>query len=86
MQQVELKSLVSDLKTDFSKKTRVNRKTVADRANVANIAALEMLSDTVSEKKPQSFANKAKELRSLSQELAEMTDFVQELGGRSHRR
>lgn len=85
MQQVELKSLVSDLKTDFSTKTRVNRKTVADRANVANIAALAMLSDTVAEKNTQSFTQKARELRSLARELGEMTDFVQELGGRTRR-
>ncbi len=85
MQQVELKSLVSDFKTDFSKKSRVNRKTVADRANVANIAALAMLSDTVAEKSEGSFLSKAKELKSLTAELGEMTDFLQELGSRARK-
>jgi hypothetical protein len=85
MQQVELKSLVSDFKTDFSKKSRVNRKTVADRANVANIAALAMLSDTVAEKNESSFLAKAKELRSLTTELGEMTDFLQDLSSRARK-
>ncbi|WP_025898525.1 hypothetical protein [Sneathiella glossodoripedis] len=85
MQQVELKSLVSDFKTDFSSKSRVNRKTVADRANVANIAALAMLSDTVSEKNTDSFLAKAKEMKSLTAELGEMTDFLEDLGKRARK-
>ncbi len=85
MQQVELKSLVSDLKSDFSKSTRINRKTVADRANMANVAALEMLSDTVAEKNTNTFLERARNLRSLNSELNEITNILEDLGSRSQK-
>jgi len=83
MQQVELGSLVSDLKSDFSKSVKVDRKTVADRANMANLAALDMLSETVAEKNTDSFLVKARDLAGLSRELGEITGFVEELGSRA---
>ena len=86
MQQAELKTLVDEFKTDFSTSSRLNRKTVADRSNMANLAALDLLADTVAEKNAKSLTDKARELRGLSAELGDITSFVEELGNRSARR
>lgn len=83
MQQAELHMLVDGLKADFSKTNEVDRKTVADRSNMANLGALDMLAETVLEKNIASFTDKATALRGLSDELGEITDFVETLGKRS---
>lgn len=83
MQQVELQSLVKGLKADFKKTTQLSRKTVADRANLANLAALEMLVETVAEKNAVPYLEKGQGLQSLAQELSEITGFVEDLGVRS---
>lgn len=83
MQQVKLHSLVTDLKADFAKPAELDRKTVAHRSNMANLAALEMLAETVMEKNPAPFSEKAADLRNLSRELGEITGFVEKLGERS---
>ncbi|MFT6558284.1 MULTISPECIES: hypothetical protein [Sneathiella] len=83
MQQAELRSLVDGLKADISKPAKLDRKTVADRANMANLAALEMLTETVAEKNTMPFKDKASDLHSLSKELGEITGFIEELGERS---
>ena len=85
MQQVELQSLVDGLKADISKPAHLDRKTVADRSNMANLAALELLAETVMEKNPASFSQKAADLRGLSKELGEITQIVEKLGERSRK-
>ncbi|WP_169568725.1 hypothetical protein [Sneathiella limimaris] len=83
MQPVELKSLVNEFKGDFSGDASVDRKTVADRANMANSAALDMLADLVSDKNSTSFLEKGRQLHSLTAELGDITEVVEELGSRS---
>ncbi len=85
MLQAELHSLVDGIKSDFSKPKQVDRKTVADRSNMANLAALEMLAETVMEKNPATFSDKASDLKTLSEELGEITDFGGKLGERSRK-
>jgi exonuclease VII large subunit len=82
MQQVELHSLVSDLKADVSASTETDRKTVADRANMANLAALDMLAETIAEKNSDTYAQKAQSLKDISREMHEITDIVENLGRR----
>lgn len=86
MQQAEIKTLVDDFKTDFSNSSRLNRKTVADRSNITNLAALDLLADTVAEKNTKSLAEKARELQNLSSELGDITSFMEDLGQRSAQR
>lgn len=83
MHQAELHSLVSDLKTDCSKSPKISRKTVADRANMANLAALDMLAETVSEKKSDTWQSKARSIGMLSKELGDITGVVGNLGKNS---
>jgi len=83
MHQVELEALVSDLKSDFSKTPTMSRKTVADRANMANLAALDMLAETVAEKNSGTLLEKARSMSNLSKELGEITGIVGKLGKRS---
>ncbi|MBL4739634.1 MAG: hypothetical protein JKY12_01490 [Sneathiella sp.] len=82
MQQAELQSLVKGLKADFKKPTQQNRKTIGDRANLANLAALEMLVETVAEKNAVSFSEKGDSLQNLAKELSELTGFIDDLGER----
>ncbi|MEH6403209.1 MAG: hypothetical protein V7750_07550 [Sneathiella sp.] len=83
MQRAELGSLVKGLKADFNKTPQLNRKTVGDRANLANLAALEMLVETVAEKNAVSFSEKGRGLQNLAKELSEITGFVEDLGERN---
>ncbi len=83
MQQAELKSLVDGLKADISKPTKLDRKTVADRANMANLAALEMLTETVAEKNTAPQMEKAGDLHRLAGELGDITGFIEDLGQRA---
>ncbi len=85
MRQVELHSLVSDFKADVSKSTKASRKNVADRANIANLAALDMLAETVAEKNTDSLSKKARDLHSIARELHEITGIVENLGRRSRK-
>ncbi|MEP3244938.1 MAG: hypothetical protein ABJN40_12325 [Sneathiella sp.] len=85
MQQAELKSLVDGLKADISKPAKFDRKTVADRANMANLAALEMLTETVAEKNAAPLTEKAGDLHGLARELGDITGFIEKLGKRSKR-
>jgi hypothetical protein len=45
MRQQELASIVSGLKSEFSKTPKLDRKSIGARANSANLAALDMLLD-----------------------------------------
>ncbi|MBL4667598.1 MAG: hypothetical protein JKY04_09480 [Sneathiella sp.] len=83
MIQAELHSLVSDFKSDFSKSPKMSRKTVADRANMANLAALDMLAETVSEKNTGTLQSKARSIGNLSRELGEITGIVGNLSKNS---
>jgi len=85
MGQVELHSLVSDFKADVSKSSKASRKNVADRANIANLAALDMLAETVAEKNTDSLTDKSKSLRGIAQELHEITEIVENLGRRARK-
>ncbi|MCG8494241.1 MAG: hypothetical protein MI743_21715 [Sneathiellales bacterium] len=79
MQQAELRSLVDGLKADISKPSKLDQKTVADRANMANLAALEMLAETVAEKNTDPLDEKARDLHTLSRELGEITGVIEKL-------
>jgi|GEM_PF-5384932 len=82
MQRAELQTLVKGLKADFEKPSQLNRKTIGDRANLANLAALEMLVETVAEKNAVPYSDKGQSLQNLAKELSEITGFVDDLGTR----
>ncbi|MEH6525200.1 MAG: hypothetical protein V7723_03940 [Sneathiella sp.] len=83
MRQVEQASIVSDLKTEILAVRSPDQATVGDRANAANLAALDMLIDrTDLSKGEKTLLADAEDLRNLSQEVREMTQVIDEL---SHR-
>ncbi len=86
MHQLELEEIVNGLKADISRPAGLDRKTVADRANMANAAALAMLTETVAEKNDAPLAAKAADLRMLARELGDITDYIATLEQRSAKR
>jgi len=84
MPQVEHATIVSDLKSEILAVRSPDQKTVGDRANAANLAALDMLidgTDLSKGKKP--LLAEAENLRNLSREVREMTEVIDELSHRA---
>lgn len=80
MRQVQQTSIVSDLKSEILAANNPDQATVADRANAANLAALDMLMDTDSTPFEESrFLDDAKSLRFLSCEVREMAQVIEDL-------
>ncbi|MBO0334478.1 hypothetical protein J0X12_12690 [Sneathiella sp. CAU 1612] len=77
MRQQELTSLVEGLKSEFSKAPRLNRKSIADRANGANIAALDLILETTStEQEGPATREQAQTLKALSHEFKEISGIL----------
>lgn len=84
MRQAELASIVSGLKSDFSNTAELDQATLGDRANSANLAALDMVldaEDTISAEGM--LADQARALKSLSGELRDITGVIAGLGGKA---
>jgi hypothetical protein len=77
MRQLELASIVNGLKSEFSKAAVLDRKSVADRANGANLAALDMMLDGCeTEMEVTGPLEQARALRSLAHELQGITGII----------
>jgi hypothetical protein len=84
MPQVEHATIVSDLKSEILAVRSPDQKTVGDRANAANLAALDMLIDgTDLSKGKKTLLAEAENLRNLSREVREMTEVIDELSHRA---
>ncbi len=76
MGQPDLDTYVTGLKTDVKQGSQLDRKTVADRANMANMSALDFLLDMADAKKEvSSSTDAARDMFHLADELHEITDF-----------
>ena len=76
MGQPELSTYVTGLKTDVKQASQLDRKTVAERANMANISALDFLLDITDVKKtPIASQDAARDMFHLADELNEIADF-----------
>ncbi|MDF2369058.1 hypothetical protein [Sneathiella sp.] len=83
MRQQELASLVEGLKSEFDKAPRLNRKSIADRATGANLAALDLILETTeTEQEGASRQEQAKTLKALSHEFKEISGIIGGLGPR----
>jgi len=83
MRQQELASIVDDLKSEFSKAPRLNRKSIADRANNANLAALDLILDGADgQQDGPSTREQARTLKALSNEFTEIGDVISGLAPR----
>ncbi|PHQ70630.1 MAG: hypothetical protein COB93_05060 [Sneathiella sp.] len=84
MGQAELASIVSELKSDFSAPSNMDVKSVGDRANSANLAALDFLVDCCEDVDPAAtMVSHAQTLRMLSREFQEISKVVGDLGAPS---
>lgn len=84
MPQVEHATIVSDLKSEILAVRSPDQATVGDRANAANLAALDMLIDgTDFSKGKKTLLAEAEILRNLSGEVREMTEVIDELSHRA---
>ena len=83
MRQQELVSLVEGLKSEFTKAPRINRKSIADRANGTNLAALDLILDASDmEQEGGSRKEQAKTLKALSHEFKEISGIITGLAPR----
>ncbi|USG60025.1 hypothetical protein NBZ79_12640 [Sneathiella marina] len=84
MRQAEHATIVSDLKSEILAVGSPDKATVGERANAANLAALDMLiegTDLSSGKK--TMLAEAQTLRDLSREVREMTQVIDDLSCRT---
>ncbi|MEX1034842.1 MAG: hypothetical protein WDZ54_02720 [Sneathiella sp.] len=83
MRQTELASMVDGLKIEFSNACELDRKSIAERANGASLAALDLLLDDVEavDDIPTS-REQAKNLRTLSNEFRDITGVIGSLATR----
>jgi pyridoxal biosynthesis lyase PdxS len=78
MPQVRQPSNVSGLKSEILAAKNADQATVADRANAANLVALDMIIDANSRSSGESsFLIDARSLRNLSDEIKEMEQVIQ---------
>lgn len=76
MGQPELNSYLSELKADAKQGSELDSKTVAERANMANMSALDFLLDMADVKKDAPVSgDAARDMFHLADELNEITEF-----------
>jgi hypothetical protein len=86
MGQPELSTFVTGLKTDIKQGNKLDRKTVADRSNMANMSALDFLLEMADAKKEASSSiENARDMFHLADELHEITEFFDNSGAYSAR-
>lgn len=84
MRQVDHATIVSDLKSEILAVKSPDQATVGDRANAANLAALDMLIEAADfSKNKKSLHADARNLHDLSRELHEMTQVIEQLSHRA---
>ena len=80
MQQAELVSIVNGLKADFETPGKLDGKSVGDRADSANTAALDMLLEICGQSEEgTSMLEQAQTLKALSQEFNDITQVIEGL-------
>ena len=82
MRQQELASMFSGLKSEFSKTSGLDRKSMGERANSANLAALDMLLDGCEPDVPTATLDQARSFGALANELQEITGIIGDLAAR----
>jgi|TARA_R110002072_G_scaffold34317_2_gene102792 hypothetical protein len=83
MRQQDLTAIVEGLKAEFSNSPRLNRKSVADRATAANLAALDlMLESSDADKGAPARRENAKTLKALSHEFVDVSTAIRSLSAR----